>query len=88
MLRPVAPDPELVKWLWSYEGQVWHQKNIFRVRHAQGAFAEVKYDHECDPDSCSVAAYSPHPDSMIWAELEKYGIYGVPEEWKQREVCS
>lgn len=83
-LRPSAPDPELVAWLWSAEGDLWHQKYIRCVHHAGGAFAEVKDDHECDPDRCFPSPYSPYSDGYILADLREYGISGVPEEWKRR----
>lgn len=86
-MRPVAPDPELIEWLWSEDGVLWHQQNIRRVAHAHGCFAELKRDHECDPEdpvNCTAQAYSPHPDHVIWNELRKYGMSGVPEEWKER----
>ena len=84
MLRPVAPDPELIAWLWSYEGRVWHQQSIRRIMHQAGCFAEIKNDHECDPATCRPSSYSPHSDGYIFSELREYGISGVPEEWKAR----
>lgn len=84
MLRPAAPDPELIAWLWSIEGLTWHQKSIRRVNHAAGCFAEVKKDHECGPEHCTPSRYSPYSDGFIFADLRLYGISGVPEEWKTR----
>lgn len=83
MLRPVAPDPELIAWLWSIEGLLWHKKNIHRVNHAAGYFAEVKNDHECG-DICNASGYSPYSDGFIFDELRRFGISGVPREWKTR----
>lgn len=83
MLRPVAPDPEIYAWLWSDAGLDWHQGNARRVAHARGTFAEVKEDHECVDGSCRVQNWSPHPDSVIASEIRRYGISGVPEEWKR-----
>jgi hypothetical protein len=86
MLKPVAPDPGICAWLWSEEGWVWHQKNIQRLRFANGVFAEVKNDHECDSCSsyCGPAAEgSPYVDCVIISDIKKYGISGVPAEWKE-----
>lgn len=82
-LRPVAPDREIRRWLWTEEGLDWHNENIRRIAHASGVFAEVKYDHECSAGSCAPQSYSPHPDAVIANEIRVYGISGVPEEWKQ-----
>ena len=85
MLRPVAPDPALIAWLWSYEGETWHRQHIRRVMHQAGLFAEIKNDHECsEPALCRPNGYSPHPDGFIFSDLRKYGISGVPQEWKER----
>lgn len=85
MLKPVAPDPELISWLWSPEGLLWHQKTIKEIRHSSGHFATVKDDHECGPLAlmCSVPSGCPYPDEMIRDELRRYGLSGVPREWTE-----
>lgn len=83
MLRPVAPDPEIYAWLWSEEGMEWAAKFFKLVRHAYGSFAEIKDDHECR-DICTVSSYSPYTDSILFNDIDTYGISGVPEEWKRR----
>jgi len=82
MLRPVAPDPDLIEWLWSAEGRLWHREAIRRVAHAHGWFAEVKEDHECYADDCEPYPFIPHADGIIASDLKAYGISGVPVEWK------
>ena len=87
-MRPVAPDPEILAWLWSHEGILWHQKTIKRVRHGAGHFAEVKKDHECsDGYNCTIGG-SPYADERILADIRCYGLSGVPGEWKMRLPCS
>jgi hypothetical protein len=82
-LRPVAPDSEVIAWLWSEEGLLWHQKSIKQVRHAYGSFAEIKNDHECT-SSCQPHDTSPFTDGAILKDISEYGLWGVPPEWKQR----
>lgn len=86
-LRPVPPDAEIIAWLWSAEGILWHQKTVKAVRHSSGHFAVVKDDHECGPNDimCGITAGSPYPDERITADIRRYGISGVPREWKQAQ---
>lgn len=88
MLRPVPPDPEVIAWLWSREGLVWHQNNFQSVRHSTGYFAVIKDDHECGPQGvmCGVTGGSTYPDQLITADLRKHGISGVPREWKRQQA--
>lgn len=85
MLRPVSPDPEIIAWLWSPEGLLWHQKNVKTVRHSSGKFAVVKDDHECGPLNimCFTPPASLYPDERIWADIKRYGMSGVPREWRR-----
>lgn len=86
-LRPVPPDPEIIAWLWSEEGLLWHMKTIKQIRHSTGCFGVVKDDHECGPleSMCGPALSSPYPDEMIRRDMRWYGISGVPREWKQAQ---
>lgn len=86
-LKAVPPDPEIVAWLWSAEGLAWSKVHIRDIRHGAGAFAEIKLDHECTTGigmRCSVGG-TCYPDEWIKAELRRYGISGVPGEWKQAQ---
>ena len=84
-LRPAAPDPELIEWLWSAEGQAWSKVSIHVIHHAAGALADIKNDHECNPDHC-VISNSIYPDNVIRVDIERYGMNGVPEEWRNRRM--
>jgi hypothetical protein len=77
----------MIEWLWSPEGIAWSHVHIRSVRHGSGIIAEVKPDHECHPESLRCEAffgYSPYPDSQILLDLKRYGLSGVPVEWKER----
>lgn len=88
-MKAVAPDPEMIAWLWSAEGMAWSKVHIKCIRHGSGILAEVKNDHEC-PGAASATycdfsfGYSPYPDSLICADLKLYGLSRVPPEWKER----
>ena len=86
-MRPVAPDPELIRWLWSPAGLTWSQNNFQTVRHSTGCFAVIKDDHECGPLGvlCGVMGGSSYVDMQIRGELRRYGISGVPREWKRQQ---
>lgn len=89
-LRPEPPDPAVIAWLWSEEGIAWSHVHIMSVRHGGGLLAEVKNDHECEASDgsapyCGVQlGYSPFPDDQIVVDLRRYGLSGVPVEWKER----
>jgi hypothetical protein len=84
----------VVAWLESPEGEEWSstfhrgQGDGGRImRHSNGAFASIKWDHEncnwnsliedyisCDPSSSSFS----WTDRIILEEIDKYGMNGVP----------
>lgn len=83
-LRPAAPDPELLAWLWSAEGLTWCERYFKKIQHARGLFAEIKDDHECrvsPGQDCHFYAIVLGPDGDILSDLKKYGLSGVPGEW-------
>lgn len=84
-LRTVPPDPEIIEWLWSEEGEAWHRRHVKQVRHSTGAFAVIKDDHECEEYAvlCGIRSSSTYPDDQIMREIRAYGLSGVPGEWKQ-----
>ena len=91
-LRPVAPDPELIAWLWSDEGVQWYIQHVRIIRHNAGLFATVKDDHECSDEAhCAQilasmrAGHGTIYDAPIKGDLRRYGISGVPREWKTRQ---
>lgn len=82
-MKPVAPDPDLIAWLWSEEGLAWLERHVRRVSFQNAAFAEVKDDHECTA-YCGVYREELYNDRVIRRDMKHYGLSGVPEEWKQR----
>lgn len=87
-LKAVPPDPEVIAWLWSGEGLAWAKAHTCNVRHGRGSFAEVKLDHECALSSTTcvyIGGGSPYPDHHIRNDLKRYGMSGVPEEWRTRQ---
>lgn len=92
MLRAVAPDPGLLAWLWSNEGQQWAEAEFKRVGfRGSGAFASVKYDRECKAgdilaDGCAGGwGQESYISQFTRKEYEKYGLSGIPEEWRHWE---
>lgn len=86
MLRAVAPDPELLEWLRSEDGDKWRSASIQPVDHNRGAFATIKWDHECgySDDRCSSGwMMTPWVDVQIRSELDAYGLNRVSESWKR-----
>ena len=86
-------DP-IVVWLESPDGELWSKAfhvgqndGGIITRHSQGMFASIKWDHEnctwsptaneyvgCGPTSYAFS----WTDRIILAELDKYGLNGVP----------
>jgi hypothetical protein len=78
----------VIAWLWSEEGLKWAKDNIKRVHHRSGYFADIKLDHECHyggmADCSGYIGESLYPDGRIRQDINDYGIWGVPQEWKDR----
>jgi hypothetical protein len=85
----------IVQWLQSPEGEEWSE-NFHRgqndggriLRHSQGVFATIKWDHEnCNWNALSgeYIACGPSGSAFAWTdriiieELEKYGLNGIPD---------
>lgn len=84
-MRPVAPDPELISWLWTIDGQLWAKANIRGVAHGGGQLAEIKNDHECADENgwCYVRDSNPlsiRYDAQIFKDIRNYGMSGLPKE--------
>lgn len=88
MSKSGEPDRALLAWLNSDEGMLWLRGACKPVLHCKGAFADVKDGHECEASktfngNCSDRwMYIPFPDETINADIYRYGMSGVPWEWK------
>lgn len=82
MSKSGEPDRALLAWLNSDEGMLWLRGACKPILHCKGAFADVKQDHECTEAVGCMVGYTPFSDEAIKADIFRYGMSGVPWEWK------